>query len=113
MNLMTNKPFELLSKASNAAIFKKKFLNVPIEEMNAEIIKTSDGKFKTVLKVADPLNVSMMDNKGIEKAIQQTRAALNSLDSLERCQILITSDEIDISQYINELDTKMQKNDDS
>ena len=113
MTLMTNKPFELLSKASNAAIFKRKFLNVPIEEMNAEIIRTSDGKFKTVLKIADPLNVSMMDTKGIQKAIQQTRSALNSLDSSERCQILITSDEVDISQYINELDEKIQENEDS
>lgn len=107
---MKKQPFELLSKANKKAIFKNNFLKIPIEEFTAEIIRTADGKFKTVLKVIDPLNVNMLGTKEISKAIKHTQAALNALNPGERCQMLITSDEVDISQYINELEEKMSSN---
>ncbi len=110
MKITKKRPFELLSKASKKARFKRDFLKVPIEEFSHEIIRTVDGKFKTVLKVIDPLNVSIMDKKGIGKAIKHTQSALNALNPGERCQMLIISDEVDISQYIRELEEKIQKN---
>ncbi|WP_173918987.1 VirB4 family type IV secretion system protein [Halobacillus sp. Marseille-Q1614] len=103
---MKKQPFGLLSKVSKKAKFKKKFFNIPVEEFDSEIIRTSDGKFKTVLKVIDPLNVNMMGEKEIRKAIKHTQSALNALNPGERCQMLITSDEVDISQYIQELEKK-------
>jgi len=98
-----------MSKAKKTAQLKNKFIGVPLKEFDSEIIKTSDGKFKTVLKVIDPLNVNQMDEKQIVKAIKNTRAALNALNPGERCQMLVTSDEVDISQYLNEL-TEKQSN---
>lgn len=108
---MKKQPFALLSKISKKANFKKKFFNAPIEEFDHEIIRTSDGKFKTVLKVIDPLNVNMMGEKEIRKAIKNTQSALNALNPGERCQMLITSDEVDISQYIQELEDKQEDTD--
>ena len=102
------RPFELLSKASKKAL-SKELLKVPIEEFSHEIIRTVDGKFKTVLKVIDPLNVSIIDKKGIGKAIKHTQSALNALNPGERCQMLIISDEVDISQYVRIQKKKYKK----
>lgn len=91
-------------------IFKRlkgqKFISIPVEGFDHEVIRTSDGKYKAVLKVTEPLNVDLLDVKGIKKAINNIQAALNAHTTAQRLQILITSDEIDVNQYLEELENK-------
>ena len=46
MKITKKRPFELLSKASKKALFKRDFLKVPIEEFSHEIIRTVEGNLK-------------------------------------------------------------------
>jgi len=84
----------------------KKFISVPVEGLDNEVIKTSDNKYKTVLKITEPLNIDLLDEKGIKKAITNIQAALNAHAPGQRCQILITSDEMDVREYLQELQQK-------
>ena len=102
---LTTKP-----KTNKVSLFKRmkkqRFISIPAEDFENEIVRTTDGKFKTVIQVTDPVNLDLLDEKGITQVIKNIQTALNTLSPGQRCQILISSDEVDISKYLNELEQK-------
>lgn len=102
----------LKQKNEKPSLFKRlkgqKFINVPVEGFENEVIRTTDDRYKTVLKVVDPVNLDLLDSKGVQKVVSRIRAALNNHTTGQRCQILISSDSIDINGYLQELDGKAE-----
>jgi hypothetical protein len=113
MKMKKNKSlFSLTSKPKNnkPSLLKRlkgqKFINVPVERFENEVIRTTDRKYKTALKVTDPVNLDLLDETGVFKVVNRIRAALNTHITGQRCQILISSDSIDINGYMQELNEK-------
>lgn len=113
-----NKSFTLMLKPKNnkPGIFKRlkgqKFISVPVEGFENEVIRTSDEKYKIVLKITDPVNLDLLDEKGVGKVVSRIRSALNNHNPGQRCQILVSSDSVDINEYMNELNEKASLTDD-
>ncbi len=51
----------------------------------------------------------MMDKKAIGKAIKHTQSVLNALNPGKRNQMRRISDEVELSQYIQELEEKIKE----
>ncbi|GAA3316170.1 hypothetical protein GCM10020331_012610 [Ectobacillus funiculus] len=76
------------------------------------MIRTTDEKkYKTVIKVTDPVNLDLLDEVGTLKVVGRIRAALNTHVTGQKCQILVSSDAVDIQGYIEELDMKADSTD--
>lgn len=90
-------------------MFKKKLrernvLNrvLPVREID-DLIRGKDGKYKQVLKITDPVNTDLMGADELKKAIHSLQDILNMLKGRQTCQILITSDPVDIDEYLWQL----------
>jgi conjugal transfer ATP-binding protein TraC len=88
--------------------FSKKETEIPRQEIPIKditnIIHTKDDRYKIILKVVDPINSDLLGEDDIETAIMAIQDCNNSLN--QTAQILISSERVDISEYINYLDNK-------
>ncbi|MFB9757197.1 VirB4 family type IV secretion system protein [Ectobacillus funiculus] len=105
----------LKPKINKPSFFKRlkgqKFINVPVKRFENDVIRTTDEKYKTVIKVTDPVNLDLLDEVGTLKVVGRIRAALNTHVTGQKCQILVSSDAVDIQGYIEELDMKADSTD--
>jgi conjugal transfer ATP-binding protein TraC len=93
-----------------SAMMKNKGVGIiPVKVIEDDVIQTNDGLFKAILKVTDPINTDLMSEKLLEKAVQSIRNVLNLLEVGQSLQILISSERIDITQYLQYLDSRIHK----
>ncbi|PET71261.1 hypothetical protein CN514_07640 [Bacillus sp. AFS001701] len=90
----------------------QKFIEIPVEGFENEVIRTTDNRYKMVIKITDPVNLDLLDEQGTQKVVNKLRAALNTHITGQRCQILISSDSVDINEYLNELNEKASSEND-
>lgn len=95
--------------------FKKKEKENPRQELPiqyiSDVIQTKDEKYKIVLKVVDPINSELLGEEEILNAVNAIQDCNNTLN--QTAQILISSERVDISEYLLYLDEKAKKANDA
>lgn len=88
--------------------FRKKEKEIPRQEIPikeiSDMIQTKDDKYKMVLKIVDPINSELLGDDDLETAITAIQDCNNSLN--QTSQILISSERVDITEYLTYLDSK-------
>lgn len=82
---------------------------LPINDID-DIIELEDKSFVKILKVTDPLNTDLLGEDKLIAAISSIQDCCNALNA--RAQILISSERIDIEDYLNYLRGKANTADD-
>lgn len=91
--------------------FKKKEEEIPKQEIPikdiTDIVETKDGKFKLILKVTDPINSELLSDEDVQTSIQAIQDCCNALE--QKAQVLVSSERIDVSGYIQHLRSKAEE----
>lgn len=97
--------FGLTSKDEKANELEKEF---PIFDIQKFFVQTIDSHFKMILKVTDTINSELLSDDEIIKAVEGIQSCLNALQLNQAVQILISSERMDIEQYFEYLDEKVE-----
>ncbi|QSO50112.1 VirB4 family type IV secretion system protein [Alicyclobacillus mengziensis] len=76
--------------------------NLPITDIEQDYLKRSDGRYVALASVS-PINMNLLAQQDVERAVDALRRAYNSIP--ERLQILISSERLNLSEYIEYLRT--------
>lgn len=88
---------------------KKLTLKLPIVSVD-DLIETQDKSFVLCLKVTDTINTDLLADTDLLNAVTSIQDCCNSLQS--KAQILISSERIDIEQYLEDLEGKAKQSKD-
>ncbi|SFV03889.1 TraC family protein [Alicyclobacillus macrosporangiidus] len=95
----------LFFKKSKAAASNKQssFAEVfPVAEVGADYFKRKDGRFCACMSVT-PVNMALLEDEEADRVVQALREALNAAP--ERIQMLVSSERLNLDDYISYLQT--------
>jgi len=101
MNVLKHFKLPLISKKNKEQEIPKQ--EIPVKDIN-ELIELKDGTFKLALKVTDPINTELLSDEDLETAISSIQDCCNALS--HSTQILISSERIDVTKYVEFLKEK-------
>lgn len=80
---------------------------IPIDEFGPDWIRRKK-KYLAILKITDPINRDLFSDDETEKTIEALQSILNTLQINDYVQILVSSQKIDMEQYLRFHDQKLE-----
>ena len=81
---------------------------LPFREIHSNTVENLSGRFSAVFRCEQPINRELLNKRDEKKAVQAIQKALNQLKLGQWAQIMVSSERMDLAEYIDHLGEQMQ-----
>ncbi|MFD1394392.1 VirB4 family type IV secretion system protein [Kroppenstedtia eburnea] len=98
-------PFPSIWKKSELSLSQR----IPVKDIGEEALETTQGTWKRVLRVSDPINTDLLSERDTLESIDGLQGAWNALKPGETLQMLLSSDKVNMEEYFSKLEEKKRE----